>query len=152
MSRRTKQLPGPWVAHRLEMRLSAAWKVVPAPLRRILDRLEEEHMRHGGACNGKLFVNYIQFVAAGVSRRNIAAVLCLGEALGLIEIVRGSEVRGDIREPNQYRLTYLHKGQAAPTDEWKGVTPERAITAVARYRVADKPGSKATDRGRRAAA
>ena len=152
MSRRRKWLNTSFVVHRLEMRMSAAWKAVPPPLRRILDRLEEEHMRHAGTCNGRLFVSYTQFVAAGVSRRNIAALLGLGEALGMIEIVRGQDVAGDIREPNQYRLTYLEKGQAAPTDEWKGVTAERAMAAMARYRVADRAGSETTARGRRAAA
>ena len=152
MSSRRKWLDTAFVPHRMEMRLSAAWKVVPPPLRRILDRLEEENMRHAGTCNGKLLVSYKQFVAEGVSKRNIAALLRLGEALGLIETVRQQEVLGDIREPNQYRLTYLPKGQVRPTDEWKAVTAEGARAALAGYRVADKVGSETDERGRRTAA
>ena len=109
MSRRTKWLDTAFVPHRMEMLRSPPWKAMPSPLRRILDRLELEHMRHGGTSNGHLFVSFKQFVAEGVSRRNIVALLHLGEALGLIEVIREQEARGDIRASNQYRLTYVPK-------------------------------------------
>ena len=37
-----------WIANRLEMLISPAWQHVPRPLRRMLERLEIEHLRHGG--------------------------------------------------------------------------------------------------------
>ena len=107
MSRGTKWLNCAWVPHRLELVLSPAWRLAPVPLRRLIERLEIEHMRHGGRLNGHLYVAYVQFVAAGVSRRRIGAVLVLGQQLGLIETIRSGEPNGDLRAPNSYRLTYL---------------------------------------------
>lgn len=150
--RRKKWLDTAFVAHRMEMRLSAAWRAIPPPLWRILDRLEVEHMRHAGSKNGELFVSFGQFVDVGVSRRNILSLLRLGEALGFVQTIRSTEVQGDIRNPNQYRLTYFPKGSAAPTDEWKSVTEERAQRALDNYRAADKQRAEATSAKKAAAA
>lgn len=52
---------------RLEMLTAPAWAAVPVPLRRILERLEVEHLKHGGKDNGYLRVDYSQFVDCGVA-------------------------------------------------------------------------------------
>lgn len=123
-----------FVPHRLEMLIHPAWQMAPVPLRRMLERLEVEHLRHGGCKNGELFVSFNQFVAASISRRKIAPVQDLGEALGLMELIRPTDVCGDLRAPNSYRLTYLPtKGTKAPTDEWKFVTQQRATQLVETY-------------------
>ena len=123
MTKKRKWLDTGFVPHRLEMKLSLAWIAKPVPLWRILDRLETEHMRHGGMSNGELFVSYKQFIQAGVSKRRISQMLELGERLGFLEIVRPKDAwRGDVKAPNSYRLTYLPtKNNPIPTDEWKKI-------------------------------
>jgi len=150
MSRRTKWLTS-WVPHRLELYLSPSWRLAPVPLRRILERIEIEHMRHGGQNNGALFVSYGQFEEAKVSRRKIAAALALGEALGLLEIIRpSSEPAGDLRGPSAYRLTYLPaRGASRPGDEWKQVSEARAAAMVDAFHHDER--DEVSDRKRRAA-
>lgn len=110
---------GGWIAHRLVLLVSPAWHGRPAPLRTVLERLEIEHLRHGGRENGHLFVSYDQFVKHGVSRKAVRPAIRLGERLGLLAIVQGEEPIGNIRAPNRYRLTYVpEKRRRAPTDEW----------------------------------
>jgi hypothetical protein len=134
MTRRSKWLDCAWVAHRLDLVQSPSWRLAPIPLRRLLDRLEIEHMRHGGKLNGHLFVAYSQFEFAGMSRRKISAALTLGERLGLVEVIRANEPKGDLRAPNSYRLTYLPaKGAERPGDEWKRITEDRAAALVEAY-------------------
>jgi len=143
MSRKTKWLTI-FVPHRLELVLSPAWRLAPVPLRRLLERLEIEHMRHGGFKNGALYVSYAQLQAAGISRRKISALTLLGESLGLLEVLRQLEPLGDLRGPSSYRLTYLQTKSAAPTDEWKLVNEDQASTLVDRYH--DSERSEVKDR------
>ena len=146
MSRRLKWLEkrAPWVPHGLEMLQSPSWRHAPIPLRRVLERLEIEHMRHGGQLNGELRVAYKQFVDANVSRRVLPALLRVGEELGLIGVVRPTEPTGDLRAPHLYRLTYLPAiGCSEPGDEWKRVTEERAMQLVEAFRDSYRTQTKA---------
>ncbi len=119
---------------RLEMLLHPAWQLAPVPLRRMLERLEVEHLRHGGFRNGELFVSWNQFVAASISRRKITPTQELGQALGLMFVKRPDEPGGDLRAPNAYGLTYLPlKGKDAPSDDWKLLTRDRVETLVNAY-------------------
>ncbi|MDX0542049.1 hypothetical protein GOC91_03320 [Sinorhizobium medicae] len=129
-----------YIPHRLELLQSPAWQNAPRPLARLIERLEIEHLRHGGQNNGELFVAYSQFVAYGVSKKSICRTLRLGEELGLIEVVRTEGlIRGDLRPPNGYRLTFVPaKNRTAPSDEWRGVSKERAEALVAAYRTEEK--------------
>jgi hypothetical protein len=140
---------GGWIAHRLVLLVSPAWQARPKPLAGILERLEIEHMRHAGLENGNLIVSYDQFVAFGVSRKIIRAAEVCGRALGLIEAVHSEESIGGVRAPNRYRLTYVpEKGKRAPTDEWQGVTAERAAQVVADFQnVATKKRGPSYPRG-----
>ena len=128
------------------MLLSAAWQHSPRPLKRILERLEIEHLRHGAQNNGELFVSFGQLVAYGLSRRSIRPTLQLGEALGLLQVTRPHENFSDIRPPNAYRLTYVEaKGSSgAPSDEWKSVSVETALSLVARFKSEEKAAATAT--------
>ncbi|WP_144223627.1 hypothetical protein [Mesorhizobium amorphae] len=146
MAKRTKWLDC-WVAHRLEMLVHPTWQLAPIPLRRMLERLEIEHLRHGGFNNGELYVSFNQFVAASISRRRISATQDLGEALGLMRVIRSDEAIGDLRAPNAYRLTYLPaKGSQTPTDEWKSVSPERVSRLIQQYLDIERRRSNSTTR------
>lgn len=136
MSRRdNKSIPGQFVPHRFDLLMSPSWRFRPMPLARILERLEIEHMRHGGAANGQLYVSYGQFVQEGVSRKSVAKALQLGQTLGLLEVMPHSGVmRGNIRDPNAYRLTYLATSRKPPTDEWRLVTETKAKQLVQQFR------------------
>lgn len=136
-----------WIPHRLEFLISPAWHLAPIPLRRMLERIEIEHLRHGGFNNGELYVSYQQLVAHGLSRRSIKSTQELGNALGLLEVFQDESHKGDLRPPNRYRLTYLPaKNAAAPTDEWKAISADRAEVLVATFKAADKASAKAKRR------
>lgn len=132
-----------FIPHRLELLKSPAWRQAPRPLRRMLERLEIEHLRHGGFNNGELYVSVTQFVEAGISRRMVKATSDLGEQLGLMAVTR-QESKGDIRAPNAYALTYVPlKGKNTPTDEWKSITEERAKSLVRAFTNAGRRGAQA---------
>lgn len=142
---------GGWIAHRLQLLVSPAWRLRPKPLANILERLEIEHMRHAGKENGNLFVSFDQFVAAGVSRKVIRAAEAAGEALGLLVVTRSETIVGNIRGASKYRLTYVpEKGRRAPTDEWQGITDEKAAAIVADFQsVASQKRGSSYPRGTR---
>ncbi|GLQ78080.1 hypothetical protein GCM10007881_15960 [Mesorhizobium huakuii] len=138
MSRKRAWLTA-FVPHRLELLVSPPWQLAPVPLRRMLERLEIEHLRHGGQNNGQLYVSFGQFEAASISRRKIVSTQALGAELGLMETIRSSEPVGDLRAPNAYRLTYVEaKGGVAPTDEWKRITKDRAERLIDAYHNAER--------------
>src|SRR5262249_18705660 len=107
MSRRTGP-PGPpkgqaWIWHTLELRQSPAWRALSLNERRLLDRLEIEHMRHGGTENGNLGVSKEQFAEFGVSRRLVSSVVAHLVALGLLVVTsHGTGGRGPAHV-NRYR-------------------------------------------------
>lgn len=131
---------GGFLPIRLGMLLSPAYQARTRPLASILERLEIEHLRHGGAQNGGLCVSYSQFAEYGVSRRTVRPALLLGVALGLLEVIQIQEVVGDIRPDNMYRLTYVpERGKRAPTDEWRSVTAAAASKAVDDFKARTTP-------------
>ena len=142
MSRRGKRdrITEAFVAHRLSMRRSPAWKVLPDHARRVMAAIEDEHMAHGGAQNGALVCTYVDFQAAGVPRKAIALALRQLEALGFIRVVeRGRPAISEYRSPSRYQLTYVHgrsvmrDGEAISlrTDDWiRFSTLEEARTAL----------------------
>lgn len=135
MGRRKSSIAGQFVAYRLEMLESPAWLALSDDARRLLQRLDVEHMRHGGSENGSLLCTYSDFVVAGVRRNAISAAIREAEALGFLEVGRkGYRSRAEFRAPSLYRLTYVNgRGKSAPaTDDWRSV----ADAADARARVA----------------
>jgi len=133
-----------FVPRRLEFYLSPAWSLAPRPLKTIIERLEVEHLRHGGYRNGELFVSYSQFVEAGVSRRTVRPALELGERLGLLEVFRDENPSGDIRPENRYRLTYVPAmNRKTPTDEWMSITGDQAEALVSEFRKVEKAAARA---------
>jgi hypothetical protein len=82
---------------------------------RALNRIESEHLRRGGAENGKLVVTYEDFVAAGIHPDSIAPAIRELEALGVIAVTRRGYRNGGTRLPNLYRLTYVNAWDADDT-------------------------------------
>jgi hypothetical protein len=129
-----------FVPHTLELLLSHAWRARPKPLREIIERLEVEHLRHGGKLNGELYVSFGQFETdCKVARRSIRPALEAGVALGLIQIGEKDEsYKGDLREPNRYGLLFLPmKGRTNASDEWPHVTKQEADSIVEGFKDSD---------------
>lgn len=115
---------GQFIPHRLDMIESGAWAALSLAARRVLDRLEIEHMRHGGADNGHLPCTYDDFARFGIRRKSVADALTELVGLGFVEITeQGRGGNAAYRHPSRYRLTYLHTKKAAATDEWKNKSP-----------------------------
>jgi hypothetical protein len=132
-----------FVWHTLDMLDSPAWRVLSQSARRILDRIEIEHMRHGGVENGSLPVTFDDFQRYGVHRHAIAPAIRELEILGFIEITqRGGGGNAEFRKPNKFRLTYLHKYQhkEKATNEWSQV--ETMEDAEMKARMARNPRVK----------
>ena len=142
MTRRRNAIAEAFIAHRLEMQISPAWRHLPDKARRLLDRLEVEHMEHGGAENGKLRCTYSNWQEAGLKRRNdIALAIRQCAALGFLDVTRqGWCSVSEFRTPSLYRLTYVfgrkdkRTGAAGnPTDEWRRIkSDDDATTALAK--------------------
>ncbi|MFC3078197.1 hypothetical protein ACFODL_08885 [Phenylobacterium terrae] len=122
---------------RKEMRESPAWRAAPDNLRRLLDRLEVEHMRHAGTQNGKLAVTYDDFAEWGVRRASVALTIRQGLALGFLEVTRkGYKSAAEFRVPSLYRLTYVwgrkpgSREAEEPTDEWRRLDEDGAANAL----------------------
>jgi hypothetical protein len=123
-----------FVPHTIDMLESPAWRTMSLAARRVLDRIEIEHMYHGAVENGRLPVTYDDFMKFGIERHAINPAFRELEALGFIEITqRGRAGNADFRKPNVFRLTYLHRYQngEAATHEWRRIkTTEAAKMAV----------------------
>ena len=132
--RRRNWIGEQFIAHRRDMRESAAWRFLPDNARRVLDRLEVEHMLHGSADNGHLPCTYRDFEEAGIRRQAIALAIRQCVALGFLEITReGRRSIGEFRRCTLYRLTYLNGvgSSRPPTHDWqKFKEPERARAAL----------------------
>lgn len=143
MSRKKKKnvIVGAFVVHSLEMRASPAWQHLPDCARRILDCLEVEHLRHGGAENGFLAFTHKQFAQCGIRYASVALAVRQCARLGFLDITqRGGMFRSSFRSLTTYRLTYLNGcGRSPdPTHDWRSIkTPEAALAALAQA-AADK--------------
>ena len=134
MRNRRNAIGESFVAHTREMRESVAWRHLSNNARRVLDRLELEHMRHGAADNGSLPCTYRDFIKSGIRRASIAPSIRQCVALGFLEVTHaGGRSISNLRWPSRYRLTYLNGcGRSpAPTHEWRRIDTEaEALGAV----------------------
>ena len=134
---KSKRSKGPmtgeiFIAHTLPMRESIAWKHLPNNARRILERLEREHARHGGAENGKLRCTYRDFEEAGVPEKGIALAIRQCAALGFLEVTfRAQPSVSEFRRSSEYRLTSVPSRQGKPemTHDWRLVTTDEQAMA-----------------------
>jgi hypothetical protein len=129
-----QKIEGQFVPHRLAMLESAAWRALSFTARRILDRIEIEHMGHGGVENGRLPVTYDDLERYGIRRKSISGGLFELAALGFLEITqRGRMAAAEFHVPSKYRLTYVltFDPAGAPTDEWsKFASDQEALDAL----------------------
>jgi len=141
--RRARKIEGQFVPRLVEMIESPAYRVLSLSARRCLDRIEIEHMHHGGRENGQLPITYDHFVEYGVHRHAIGPALRELQALGFIEITeRGVAGNAADRAPNKFRLTYVYSGRARPTHEWrrpKSVEDAELIAKIARSGASEIP-------------
>jgi hypothetical protein len=142
--RRRTSIEGQWVAHRIDMVRSPAWRALSLSARRLLDRLEIEHAAHGGAENGKLPVTYDDFVRYGIHRHAVRPAIREAVALGFLKIRQsGRAGNADFRRPNIFELTYVST-QIGPTDDWAKIAEADAeIIALA------APSEKTENQGRK---
>jgi hypothetical protein len=140
--RRRNRIAEQWASHRRSVLESPTWRVLSRGARQFLDRLEIEHMAHGGRENGKLPLTFEDMVSYGMSRNQIAPAMREAEALGFARCVkRGRGGNAEYHAPNLWRLTYVQNvGSTLPTDEWEKIkTPEEAATIAAAARAAKDP-------------
>jgi hypothetical protein len=81
-----KAIGEPFVPHTLSMLVSHAYRVLSLTARRVLDRIEIEHLQHGGKENGNLTVTYDQFEDYGIHRHAIGPAIREVVVLGFVEI------------------------------------------------------------------
>lgn len=106
---------GPWVPEGLEFIESDAWRSAGITVRRFVDFLKREHMKHGGKANGKLKAPWREVVMFVTARRHISKAIEQAEARGLIKVNRGTG-----RMPSTYTLTFLPRHDGWPaTNEWR---------------------------------
>lgn len=120
--RTRNKLKEAFVPHVRSMLESPAWAALSITARRILDRLELEHMAHAGTENGKLVCTYDDFVKYGARRHCIKLAILQLRQLGFIEVIQwGRQAVGDGRVPSKYRLTYVPTIEPyyQATHEWR---------------------------------
>ncbi len=138
--------PKLYVAHTLGMRCSHAWCGLPDIARRVLDRLEVEHLVHRLKQNGRLFCRYDDLEAWGMRRASVRLGVEIAAALGFIEITR----RGWKSIPSTYRLTYVKsfKDQPPVTDEWTRFRTAKEVRDAIRGVMAALDREKANKKAR----
>lgn len=126
------KIDGPFVAHRLEMLTSPAYRTLSLSALRVLARLEVEHMGHAGRDNGTLPCTYNDFVEHGVHRQAIGPAINECVALGFLKVTEhGRSGNGAFRSANKFRLTYLATRGVAPSDDWDAIDTEEEAERIA---------------------
>jgi hypothetical protein len=121
--KRRNAIAGGWVSYQRSMVASPALRVLSQGAVRVMHRLEDEHMAHGGAENGRLIVTHDQFVEWGVHHNAVAPAIRELVALGFVEITeKGCAGNENHRRATKYRLTYVNsKSREQPTHEWSRI-------------------------------
>jgi hypothetical protein len=131
MTRRKRKIGGQYVPHLRELIEAPAWRVLSLSARRLLDRIEIEHMRHGGRDNGKLAVTFDDFVEYGMDRDTIAPAMRECIALGVLVITRrGRAGNAEFHAPNLFLLPYLKTDTSA--QRWREITTIEEAKALVR--------------------
>jgi len=128
VSFKPKHVAGPpkgksWCWHTIDMITTEGWRALSLNCRRLLERLEVEHVAHKQQENGRLKVSYSQFVHWGIGRRFIPGAIREAIDAGFLDMLPGYRLKD---APNQYRLTYYptRRRTSTGTDEWSVPTDE----------------------------
>jgi hypothetical protein len=129
----------PWCWQSRELRTSDAWRSQGINVRRLIDFLLLEHMRHGGKRNGLLKAPYKQLVTFGLGSRHLADAIREAEELGLVDRRTAEVKRGSVLEPTLYGLTWLklHDGTPA-SNRWRNYR-NPSLAPVALPKVGNSP-------------
>jgi hypothetical protein len=102
---------------------SPAWRALPDGAKAVIERIEIEHMYHGGTENGRLPVTYADFEQHGARRKSIKFYLMVAEALGFIDCTEaGNAGAGHTRRAARYALTWIDRYDGAPrSNRWRTV-------------------------------
>lgn len=102
---------------------SPGYQALNFPAWKILGFLKLEHVRHGGAENGRLMAPHRQLQALGISPRHIKPALAMLEAFGVIRCTTDGARLGGRPNAAKYALTWLPTcdGQL-PTEDYRTVT------------------------------
>jgi hypothetical protein len=134
-SKRKNKINEQFVYYTREMISSPAYRALSLQGRKVLRRLELEHMAHGGQDNGKLPCRYHDFINYGCRRNGLSAALIEVEALGLAKTVTfGTRAFGNVLgKASTFLLTYLPTADGPATNDWKKFSSiEEARAAVER--------------------
>ena len=137
----------PWVWRTRSMLESEAWRAMTIGARRVVERIELEHMAHAGTMNGELKVTYNDFTEYGSSSRHMTSEsIRIAQRLGFIDVVeRGVRAFGDARRPSRYALTWLPRCDRTPaTNRWQRITTRAAARAAVAEARADAKTSAPT--------
>jgi len=96
-SKRKNKISEQFVYYTRGMIDSPAYRALSLQARKVLRRLELEHMAHGGQDNGKLPCRYHDFINYGCRKNGLSAALIEVEALGFAKTVTlGTRAFGNI--------------------------------------------------------
>jgi len=84
----------PWIWFSRQLMESDAWRTQPLNTRRVVERIEIEHMMHAGTANGRLVVTYKDFEKWGIRRESIPGAIEDARKRGLIYVRRGGRCYG----------------------------------------------------------
>jgi hypothetical protein len=128
---KTRKIGGQYVPHLADLIRSPAWRTLSLSARRLLDRVEDEYLRHGGNDNGKLPVTFDDFVRWGLHRHAIAPAMRECVALGVLVITKqGNAGNAEFRSPNLFLLPYLEADTAG--QKWRRIATDEEAEAIAR--------------------
>ena len=98
---------------------SPAFRAMSLNARKLVDRVQIEHMSQGGASNGNLVVTYADLVEWGIRRNSIAPAIAEVVALGLLEHRpgRASHIAGR-GHPQIFRISWLPTADEPPSTKW----------------------------------
>jgi hypothetical protein len=114
---------------------SPAYRALSLLARRVLARLELEHLRHGGRDNGRLICSYAQLMeyCCTTDKPGIANALYELKGAGFIDFKPGKVGPASDRVPNEYRLTYIPVSDDTPaTNDWAAIETIEEAQAVVR--------------------
>jgi hypothetical protein len=132
--KRRNRISEAFSVHPVSMLRSPARRVLSRAARQFLDRLEIELCDHGGNDNGRLPLTFDDCVDHGIHRNAVAPAQREAVKLGFAELTkRGRGGNAEYREPNLWRLTYVHgRGGIEPTHEWRKIVSLEEAEAIAR--------------------